>query len=271
MTVARGYVPQPGTVAARALAWFAAQPTGTSVPTAVLADALEVDTRGLTPCLERAVVGGVLVRERVDGLWRWRMSAAPRPAVEDPVDDDPDFREVRRTIDAAAAPVPPEIRVPASWIPPLEGIAIKHPAEPRPPTTTTGEGDGADAVPMAPRLAWREGKGARVAASRGAPAADDDAVQSDRPEEPAASPPPSQTASEPVPASASGAERQGSAPADLVGPGAATGVPRPFRCAVWSDGTLHLARGDADLVRLTRDETTTLLDYLDRVLRAEAA
>lgn len=265
----RGYVPQPGTVAARAIAWFATQPADRLVPTGVLADALEVDVRGLTNCLEGAVRGGVLARERVDGLWRWRRLATPREPEQTP-DDDPDFREVR-IVDAASAPPIVADGQPATWIPPLEGIAIERPAPSLAPAVAS------DDTPAAPRLGWREGRGARVVAPRAEPGAGGQ-VESDRPVEAAAAPPSDPPAPPPPAAHRPGSvtfdlelQRQRYAPAPTAEPNTATDMPRPFRCAMWSDGSLQFSRANGFDVHLDADETKALLDYLDRVLRTEAA
>lgn len=261
MIAGRGYVPQPGTIAARAIAWFQEQGVGKSVPTAVLADALDVDPRGLTNCLGRALAAGALSRERSDGLWFWSLAIAHGADAAATPDDDPDFSEVKRTVPAASAPPLIAAGPAPSWIPPLEGIVIEHPASSRPASLAEP-----DDRPVAPRLGWREGRPA-------APERADEgsAVQSERLEEPAAAPPPPDVATERSAVAFAGAGRQGSAPAGAVEPAAATGVPRPFRCAMWSDGTLQVERSGGELVHLDGEETRALLDYLDRVLRAEAA
>lgn len=100
------YVPQPGTIPARVIAYFQAQPAGTELSTAALADTLDLQLSSLASCLEFAVKHDVLIREKRDGRLYWRLGAgapAAAPIDDDEVDDDP---FVHRIVSAATTTVP---------------------------------------------------------------------------------------------------------------------------------------------------------------------
>lgn len=62
------YIPQPGTIPARALAYFQAQPPGHTLSSAVLADELDVNRNGMKAVLAHALLGGALKCEKREGL-----------------------------------------------------------------------------------------------------------------------------------------------------------------------------------------------------------
>lgn len=62
------YTPQPGTIPARALAYFQAQPEGHTLSTVVLADELDVNPNGMKAILMHALLAGALKCEKRDGL-----------------------------------------------------------------------------------------------------------------------------------------------------------------------------------------------------------
>lgn len=97
------YIPQPGTLPARVVAHLQGLPPGTELATGVLADALDVDTRGFTPNLEYAVRGGLLTREKRDGRLYWGLGTGER-IVRESIDGEPDDDPiVQRVIPASAA------------------------------------------------------------------------------------------------------------------------------------------------------------------------
>jgi len=101
------YAPRTGSIPARVIAHLECLPHGTELATAVLADALDLDPTSIPSCLEYAIKHGMVVREKRDGLVRWKLgageSAALRPDPTEP-DEDP---IVQRVVSAAALGLPP--------------------------------------------------------------------------------------------------------------------------------------------------------------------
>lgn len=109
---ASAYIPQPGTIPARALAWFDDQPPNAEVTTGVLAEALGQPMASIITSLETAVQKGMLRREKRDGRLFWRRGTAIEPMlgyhgalpVSGDVDDADDDPIVQRVVSAPAAP-----------------------------------------------------------------------------------------------------------------------------------------------------------------------
>lgn len=62
----RRYMPRPGSVPARAIAWLWSQPSGAEVTTDVLATAAQFERKNATAFLDPAVKGGALMRRSSD-------------------------------------------------------------------------------------------------------------------------------------------------------------------------------------------------------------
>jgi hypothetical protein len=76
------YTPQPGTVAAKALAHLQALEAGSELSTAVLSEAVDCDPAGLPAFLLPAVNAGLVRRRRRDGFGRmlwWRLGNGEDP------------------------------------------------------------------------------------------------------------------------------------------------------------------------------------------------
>lgn len=100
MTMPNPYTPHPGTIAARALAHLQAQPPGTELASAVLADALDIDRSSLVPCLAAAISHGVLASTKRMGLVYWRLGTGQPITLQERDPDSP----IQRTIPAATVP-----------------------------------------------------------------------------------------------------------------------------------------------------------------------
>lgn len=265
------YTPQPGTIAARVIAFFALRPAGFEMTTGVLADELELDSNTLTPCLATPVKHGLLVRERRDGRMYWRRGSGVSAALQaepvslDAVDLQPPEQRVISAADAAPLEIP---RFTAGWIPPLDGIQLNAdgrraqaheiPAEKAPRPATRGlnwlakPGTSLTEVPPWP--------GIQPAAPEPVPPASAAQV------EPTESPAPRTRrprATAGIAPSAYGAIPDGSTPKPALTP------PAPMRFALWSDGTLQVESGGQLYATFSPDETRALVRYLDKVLVGE--
>jgi hypothetical protein len=134
------YAPQPGTIDARALAWFAQQSPHAEASTGVIAAALDQPVAIVFRALERVCEHGLVGREKRDGLHFWSTShpvlrplgAPPPVCADDDIDDAP---LVQRVVPAAKSSGVSLVDVPA-WSPPKE---TAMPAQPTvaPPQPTT--------------------------------------------------------------------------------------------------------------------------------------
>lgn len=97
------YEPQPGTVAAKVLAYLRSQPAGTELANAPLAEAIGSDIGGLGPYLAPAVAHGALVRRKSadSRLVYWSLGNGIPPRADDDLDDDPPRRTVKPAATAA--------------------------------------------------------------------------------------------------------------------------------------------------------------------------
>lgn len=76
------YTPRAGSIADRAIAHLRA--TGTQIAARPLADELDIDTATLVMCLKPAVDAGLVIKEKTDGLTRFRIgSGEPLALPED--------------------------------------------------------------------------------------------------------------------------------------------------------------------------------------------
>jgi hypothetical protein len=131
------YQPQPGSVAARALAHLASLGDGAEVSTSQLAEALNCSSGILSACLATAIKYGVVKSRRNPGtrlqlfslmraapgadlMAAWTTAPAASSEVIDPVDEE-------EMADAVAACVPAE--PPAA---PMPGPTVEHPPSPGP-------------------------------------------------------------------------------------------------------------------------------------------
>lgn len=265
------YVPQAGSIAARALAHLQEQPDGAEVASGVLADALGVQSNMINVCLDTASRHGVLARAKREGRIYWKLgpkapAAAPPPASADPADpddeSDDDSAPIARTVpSASAAPIPGIVR--QSWCPVAQAaVSPSSGSEPPPPPSP--------AAPPPPGLNWR---------APCVPVFERDA--SERNTTPAAAP-------EPCSAPA-GPEQQHDDRADtalivsefvraaraervrdeLAAERAEHGA-EGFRCALWSNGMLELRTTEGETHLLNEDDTRGLLRYVGDVLSARA-
>jgi len=158
MTETTTYVPLPGTIAARALAWFADQAPEAEVSTGVIADALDQPIAIVVQALEPAFEAGLIAREKRDGRYFWSTAAhalrtlgAPPPVCAD--DDDPrDLLPVRQTtVPAATTPkespmattptvAPPQPKKPRAAVPDFDPLSIELKKDRPLPTSSRGAG-----------------------------------------------------------------------------------------------------------------------------------
>lgn len=127
------YVPQPGTIQARAIAHLHTSPQGGLVPNALLAEQLDVDPVDLAKAMHTAFERGAVSRETRDRQPWWgvghsdlRHLSAPLPvsADDDDVDDAP---LVQRTVPASRSGGVSLVDRPA-WTPPKEAT-VTTPAQ----------------------------------------------------------------------------------------------------------------------------------------------
>lgn len=85
------YVPHPSTIAHRAIEHLKGLPPGSTIATGPLAEILGTDTGTILTGLQTAIKHDVVVRERINGLFHWRMAdqsacaaASPAPLVAEP-------------------------------------------------------------------------------------------------------------------------------------------------------------------------------------------
>lgn len=85
------YVPHPSTIAHRAIEHLKGLPPGSTIATGPLAEILGTDTGTILTGLQTAIKHDVVVRERINGLFHWRMAdqsarvaASPEPPVAKP-------------------------------------------------------------------------------------------------------------------------------------------------------------------------------------------
>ncbi|WP_191058545.1 hypothetical protein, partial [Geminicoccus harenae] len=68
------YVPHPSTIAHRAIEHLKGLPPGGTIATGPLAEILGTDTGTILTGLQTAIKHDVVVRERINGLFHWRMA-----------------------------------------------------------------------------------------------------------------------------------------------------------------------------------------------------
>lgn len=132
------YVPQPGTIDARAIAHLRTLPAGALLAAGVLADTLDVDRDDLVPALERAWRAGAVTREAQGSNVRWgighpklRTLAGPLPVTAD--DDDIDGAPIVQRIVPASKSAGVSLLDRPAWSPPKEAaMAAPVPTPPQP-------------------------------------------------------------------------------------------------------------------------------------------
>lgn len=98
------YVPQPGTIPARAVDYLRTLAAGIEVPTAVLGEALDQPSSTIYVCLEAAVNSGLVRKRRKDGerFMLWSIGDGVPISRARPVDDEPDDHPIEQRIVPAA-------------------------------------------------------------------------------------------------------------------------------------------------------------------------
>jgi hypothetical protein len=228
------YVPQPGTIPARVIAYFDSLPPGTEVAGAVLADLLDVETNVIGPCLAHPVKHGAMMRECRDGRVYWRRGDDVLPLQTEHDDDD----------------------VFVHRIGPARGKA--------------SPGELAD---RAARTRRREGSGSRLPKSMPAAIMFEPVVAEVVPSEAPTSPPCVATA-HPAPVGCDSGAPGASSEAEPcclerggeLGRKPAAGA--SLRVALWSDGQLAIERG-GERIDFTVEEVRAIVAYLDRMAAAE--
>ena len=90
--MSKPYVPQPGTIPHRVIAYLRRMQPGECIATAPLADELDVSPSSILPCMGAAVRGGLVKRESINGLVHWSLGdGTPQPADPD-AEDDPEMK-----------------------------------------------------------------------------------------------------------------------------------------------------------------------------------
>jgi len=103
MSIANPYMPRPGTLPYRVIAWFETQPPGTEAKASQLADALGVDVNNVLPCLAPAVEHGALLRYTKNGLSKPNFYALPGRTNPKPTKgDQPRFERGREGMEPQA-------------------------------------------------------------------------------------------------------------------------------------------------------------------------
>jgi hypothetical protein len=267
------YVPQAGSIAARALAHLQDQPDGAELASGVLADALGVQSNMINVCLDTASRHGVLARTKRDGRIFWKLgpkapAAAPPPASADPADlddeSDTDAARIARTVpSASAAPIPGLVQ--QSWCPVAQDAASPSSGrEPPPPPSSP-------AAPPVLGLNWRA---PRVPVfERDASAVNTTPAAAPEPCSAAA---PSEQRDDRVDTALIVSEFVRAARADRARDEQAAeraASAECFRCALWSNGMLEIRTTEGETHLLNEDDTRGLLRYVGDVLstRARAA
>lgn len=147
------YLPQPGTIGARVLAWFAAQAPELEASSGVIAEALGQPIAAVITALDPVFENGLIAREKRDGRLYWSVSHSrlralggpPAVCADDDVDDTP---IVRRHVPTTAwsppkeiamptpAPTPPQAKKPRAAPIEFDPLAIELKQRPLPPAIT---------------------------------------------------------------------------------------------------------------------------------------
>lgn len=131
MTETTTYTVQPGTIAARVLAWFADQAPELEASSGVIAEALDQPIAAVITALDPVFEHGLIAREKREGRLYWSvghsklrsLAAPPRVCADDDYDDAP---FVRRTVPANKSSGVSLVDVPA-WSPPKETTMPSQP------------------------------------------------------------------------------------------------------------------------------------------------
>lgn len=252
------YSPLPGTLPARALAHFDRHDIS-EIANGVLADALGTDPSSLTAGLVTPVKHGLLLREKRDGRLYWRRGdAGPNcgPSAEEEVDDDP---VDQRTVNAAGA-TPIDLSGCSIWS--AADAAAQTPQSEDENQKLTSNDPEPDCASPAPRPAGLNWRAPRVPVFRKDPAAGAAAGR-------AAAPPATETTPEGAKAATAPVRAAADAVVEGEGPRRMTAASPQgadeFRCALWSDGRLHVETYPGNFLLLTKDETRRLVAYLDQI------
>lgn len=124
------YTPQPGTIAARVLAWFAGQAPELEASSGVIAEAMDQPIAAVITALEPVFEHGLIAREKREGRLYWSVSHPKlrpfsRPPAVTADEDDAPF--IQRTVPATKGGV--SLLDAPAWSPPKE-TAMDKPATP---------------------------------------------------------------------------------------------------------------------------------------------
>lgn len=95
------YIPQPGTIPARVVAWLQQQPAGAQVATGVLCDTLDIDVSLLGGSMQPAIRHGLVTSSKREGRLYWGLATDPA---------EPQQPDEQRVVDAT----PPAEKPPAA-------------------------------------------------------------------------------------------------------------------------------------------------------------
>jgi hypothetical protein len=288
---AAAYIPQPGSIAARALAHLQTLPDGVEIASGPLADALGITSNIVNVSLNSAAKHGVLVRDKRHDRIYWKLgpnvplpgaplaAAAPPPEPARPADPheeaDDDAAPIARTFPVAAAE-PLAGLMQQSWCPAAQTAGAESsldelPDEPMahapmppapkppgldwkaPPVSAPRPADAAGAEASDVVLQGLEHLHAETVRKVTAPTVDDDTAR-----ELSAALAPS------MPAWLDGLDPD-FREVERTPPTLPLHVGAEFHCALWTTGVLEMQLASGTLVRLTPGETKRLVNYLERM------
>jgi hypothetical protein len=264
------YIPQAGSIAARALAHLQTLPDGVEIGSGPLAEALGITSNIVNVSLVTATRHGIFVREKRHDRIFWKLGpnvplAGPPPAAApppepanaaDPEDDaDDDAAPIARTVPSdAVEPIPGLMQ--QSWCPVAQNADPQSSeGEPLPPPPCP-------AAPAPRGLGWMQRPRSQH------DTVDESAVT--------AAPVPSSTGADvksptelpTIELSAFVRAAQAARLQDELAAGRSGA--EGFRCALWSNGMLELRTTEGETHLLNEDDTRGLLRYVGDVLSARA-
>lgn len=281
------HTPRPGSAPARAVEFLWTLGKGTEASSDQLARAISIDVNAISAFLGTALHHQVVLREKREGKAYWRVgpnAPAPArgkpPAAEDEPGDVPDLAVKQVRVDASTAAAPIEGLAQQSWCPVAQAAgcesSLDEPPAPPPPSPAPpplGLGWKAPRVPVyrgeppAPAAvlaaAPEPGPAAALTMLEGVLVAEEDpdfqeVRRAPAPPEPDKPPKGAEAAQAPVPPCGR----------DVATPNngdVSQGRASEFRCALWSDGQLHIEVYPGNFLLLTKGETEQLVHYLDRM------
>lgn len=230
------YVPTPGSVPARVVAFIARLKDGAAIQTNVLVDELGINAASLLTSVDAAIRENLVTREQVDGRYWWRRGRALE--FQEPALDYGPIPTKRVRAESAAPPAPAsEIEIPV-FTPKPAPAPVPRPA----------------AAPPEPKGPWALKPLGWLAPPAAAPAPEPDADDPPSGAKAATAPVAPEVGEEP--------RRETAASPQEVA---------PMRFALWSDGSLQVEANRQLYATFSPDETRALIRYLERVLTREGA